>query len=185
SYNTDNITNQALWDALRNCRKKLAEELAVPPFVIFHDATLAEMLERRPENRAQFASLNGVGESKLEKYADAFLAVIEEYADSAGQGTTDTIAESLLLFRSGLDIQAIAEKRQLKDTTVYSHLASCIEQGEVTLEEVVDLKQQDINLIHETLLGLEDGSRKLKPVYDALDGMFDYNTLRCVQAALQ
>jgi len=66
---------------------------------------------------------------------------------------------------------------------VYSHLASCIEQGELNLDEVIDLDQQQISIIHETLLSLDDGSRKLKTVYDALDGMFDYNVLRCVQAA--
>jgi len=67
---------------------------------------------------------------------------------------------------------------------VYSHLANCIEQGELELKDVLDLSDQDITIIHETLLNVEDGSRKLKPVYDALEGMYDYHTLRCVQAAV-
>ncbi len=184
SYNTDNISNNLLWEALRDCRKKLAEENNVPPFVIFHDATLAEMMERQPSNRQQFIQLNGVGESKLEKYADAFLKVISTHIDTENQETTDTVSESLLLFRSGLDINTIASQRDLKTSTIYSHLASCIEQGEITLNEVIDLNQQEINIIHETLLSLDDGNKKLKPVFDALDGMYDYNILRCVQAAL-
>ena len=184
SYNTEKASNNLLWEALRTCRKKLAEENDVPPFVIFHDATLVEMLERQPKNATQFLSLSGVGESKLEKYADTFLDVIKEHANNDPLTSSDTVTETLLLFRSGQDITTIAEKRHLKTTTVYNHLASCIEQGELNLDEVVDINQQEITIIHETLLSLDDGSKKLKPAYDALDGMFDYNVLRCVQAAL-
>ena len=184
SYNTEKASNNLLWEALRACRKKLAEENGVPPFVIFHDATLVEMLERQPENATQFLSLSGVGESKLKKYADAFLDVIKEHANNDPLTSSDTVTETLLLFRSGQDVTTIAEKRHLKTTTVYNHLASCIEQGELNLNEVIEINQKDITIIHETLLSLDDGSKKLKPTYDALDGMFDYNVLRCVQAAL-
>ena len=184
SYNTEKASNNLLWEALRACRKKLAEENGVPPFVIFHDATLVEMLERQPENATQFLSLSGVGESKLKKYTDAFLDVIKEHANNDPLTSSDTVTETLLLFRSGQDVTTIAEKRHLKTTTVYNHLASCIEQGELNLNEVIEINQKDITIIHETLLSLDDGSKKLKPTYDALDGMFDYNVLRCVQAAL-
>ncbi len=175
--------DQALWEALRQCRKQLADELNVPPFVIFHDATLMEMLETRPENHQQFATLNGVGASKLEKYATAFLHVLEQHRQDTT--ATDSAAETLDLFRSGLDIAAIADKRQLKPSTVYSHLASGIEQGEIPLGKVIDLDERTIALIHETMLGLDDGGRKLKPVYDAFDGQYDYGTLRCIQAAVR
>ena len=183
SYNTDNASNNTLWEALRACRKKLADENDVPPFVIFHDATLSEMMERQPENNEQLLRISGIGETKLEKYGETFLKVISEHKNNEKRQVTDTVNETLLLFRSGQDIDTIASKRNIKTTTVYSHLASCIEQGDLNLDEVISLNQQDINIIHETLLNVDDGSRKLKPVYDALDGMFDYNTLRCVQAA--
>ncbi len=184
SYNTDKASNNTLWEALRACRKKIAEESNVPPFVIFHDATLSEMMERQPTNNQQFLQLNGVGESKLEKYAAAFLKVINEHVNNEKQGATDTVSESLLLFRSGLNVATIAEQRNIKAATVYTHLASCIEQGELSLNEVIDLNEHEIKLIHETLLSVDDGTRKLKPAYDALDGMFEYHTIRCVQAAV-
>jgi ATP-dependent DNA helicase RecQ len=180
----DNTIDSVLWEALRNCRKKLAEENAVPPFIIFHDAALAEMLERQPTNREQFARINGVGAKKIEQYADAFLAVINEYASSLLTGASDTVTESLMLFRSGLDVNAIAVQRKLKTTTVYSHLANCIEQGKLKLSDVIDLKEGEVNLIHEMLLTLDDGQNTLKPVFDALDGMYDYHILRCVQASV-
>lgn len=183
-YNSDVADNHILWEALRACRKQLAEENNVPPFVVFHDATLVEMLERQPLNREQLSHINGVGEKKIEKYADAFLKVINEHINREQQRTTDTVNESLLLFRRGLDANAIASQRKLKTSTIYCHLASCIEQGELKLDEVLDLSQQEINIIHETLLSIDSNDKKLKPAYDALEGMFDYNVLRCVQAAV-
>jgi ATP-dependent DNA helicase RecQ len=70
--------DQGLWNALRACRKRLAEEHGVPPYVIFHDATLREMLEFRPTTASQLLSITGVGQSKLERFGDAFLEVIRE-----------------------------------------------------------------------------------------------------------
>jgi ATP-dependent DNA helicase RecQ len=67
-----------VFDALRQLRKRLADETGVPPYVIFHDSTLLEMVERRPTTHEDFAALGGVGQRKLERYADAFLAVLRE-----------------------------------------------------------------------------------------------------------
>ncbi len=68
--------DQGLWNALRACRKRLAEEQGVPPYVIFHDATLREMLEFRPLTPEQLRSITGVGDSKLKRFGEEFLAVI-------------------------------------------------------------------------------------------------------------
>lgn len=73
---SDQITDQAGWDALRACRKELATRQGVPPYVIFHDATLYDMLVRRPTSLAELAEVNGVGAAKLEKYGEAFLEVL-------------------------------------------------------------------------------------------------------------
>jgi len=68
--------DQGLWNALRACRKRLAEEQGVPPYVIFHDATLREMLDFRPLTPEQLRSITGVGDSKLKRFGEEFLAVI-------------------------------------------------------------------------------------------------------------
>jgi ATP-dependent DNA helicase RecQ len=70
--------DQNLWNALRACRKRLAEEHGVPPYVIFHDATLREMLEFRPTTESELLSITGVGHSKLERFGAEFLEVIRE-----------------------------------------------------------------------------------------------------------
>jgi ATP-dependent DNA helicase RecQ len=71
--------DKQLWDALRQCRKTFADEKDVPPYVIFHDASLMDMVHYRPLTEQQFLAISGVGQSKLEKYGDAFLQVIREH----------------------------------------------------------------------------------------------------------
>lgn len=71
--------DQALWDSLRALRKQLAQEQGVPPYVIFHDATLLELVNRQPLSLADMATVSGIGASKLERYGEAFLAHIEEH----------------------------------------------------------------------------------------------------------
>jgi len=69
----------ALWEALRECRRELADEQGIPPYIIFHDRTLQEMCVTVPQTLEQFGQLGGVGERKLDKYGPAFLQVINEY----------------------------------------------------------------------------------------------------------
>ena len=66
-----------LWDALRAERARLAREQGVPAYVIFHDATLLQMLRERPRNPVQFAGISGVGAAKLARYGEAFIKVVE------------------------------------------------------------------------------------------------------------
>ena len=62
--------------------KALAEAQDVPPYVIFHDATLLDMVHLRPTNPDQFLLINGVGQSKLHKYGAEFLRIIKNYEAS-------------------------------------------------------------------------------------------------------
>ncbi len=72
--------DQALWEALRDCRQRLAKEQEVPAYMIFHDATLREMAQHRPATAEEMLGINGVGQSKLDRYGDAFLQVINDQA---------------------------------------------------------------------------------------------------------
>ena len=73
--------SQALFDALRAHRRALAEQQGVPPYVIFHDASLLEMAARRPRSLAEFASINGVGATKLERYGETFVEIIRGHTN--------------------------------------------------------------------------------------------------------
>ncbi len=75
--------HQPLWEALRECRKRIADELNVPPYVVFHDASLKEMLEVRPMSRMDLLTITGVGQSKLDKYGSEFIEVICRHAEAS------------------------------------------------------------------------------------------------------
>jgi ATP-dependent DNA helicase RecQ len=82
-----------LFEALRRRRKELADAAAVPPFVVFSDATLAEMAAFIPRDRDALLSINGVGQTKLERYGEEFLRVLRDH----GPGGDAAEDNSLLL----------------------------------------------------------------------------------------
>ena len=72
--------DKALLAALKARRQEIAREQGVSPWIIFAERTLIEMAAHKPRDRAGMAALHGVGEAKLARYADAFLAVVAEHA---------------------------------------------------------------------------------------------------------
>lgn len=66
------------WQALRVWRQQTAREHGVPPYVIFHDATLAAIIARWPENLDDLATVSGVGQAKLSRYGPSVLALLKE-----------------------------------------------------------------------------------------------------------
>jgi len=173
--------NSDLWEALRNRRQQLADEQGIPAYMIFHDATLAEMVENRPESLAQLSNISGVGESKLANYGEPFLDILNEYRGLENKTQSDTEEETLQLFRLGMNAEAIATQRGLKETTIYNHLAKGIERDEIPLDKVVPLEQDQLKAIRFAFEQFDSGKR-LKPIFDALEGEFSYEVLRCVRS---
>ena len=68
--------DEPLWQALKARRMELADEAGVPPYVIFHDATLKAFVHARPDSQAAMLALHGVGETKLKRYGEAMLEII-------------------------------------------------------------------------------------------------------------
>ena len=75
----DNPIGNPLFEALRAKRRALAEDVGVPPYVIFHDATLREMALTKPTNIHALGRISGVGARKLEAYGEDFLSVIAQF----------------------------------------------------------------------------------------------------------
>ncbi|MCY7295713.1 DNA helicase RecQ [Alteromonas sp. a30] len=74
--------DRALFAKLKNLRKRIAEEDEVPPFVIFTDLTLAEMARHLPQNSTDFLDISGVGDSKLRRYGERFMALISKHQET-------------------------------------------------------------------------------------------------------
>lgn len=77
AYEVPSDYDQQLFGHLRELRKTLADEAGVPPYVVFSDASLADMAAKKPTTRDAFLSIHGVGQNKLERYGQAFLSAIE------------------------------------------------------------------------------------------------------------
>lgn len=194
--------DQVLWETLRTKRMELALAQNVPPYVIFLDSTLEDMVLQHPHTLAEFARLSGVGTHKLERYAQIFIDVLDEHALQYGEGgtpSTKTITsahqeDSILpesaevtfeAFIQGQSLEQIATQRQLKLSTIYGHLSLAIEQGRLELRQVIKLKEEEIHDIEDKLLERPDEEQNtLKSVFEAFEGLYDYEILRCVRAHL-
>jgi len=186
--------DQALFDALRATRKKIADADGVPPFVVFSDATLAEMARTRPKDSRDMLQVSGVGDHKLRQYGKTFLDVIREWCqNNAVQKTSslsdkdlalsmsDTQKETLRLYREGLDLSGIAAQRGLKSSTISSHLEELLNLGaDIDLLKLVT-DRDSIPLIRKRLKKL--GAAGLSELRESLPESVGYDDIRLVRGA--
>ena len=78
----------------------------------------------------------------------------------------------------------IAKQRELKVSTIYSHLSDGIEAGLLDIKKVLDLTDNEFNEIISTIESLGDEADSLKNVFEALDEAYDYGVIRCVRASI-
>jgi ATP-dependent DNA helicase RecQ len=197
-----------LFQQLRMLRKKLADELNVPPYAIFPDSSLHAMVLRRPQDQAHFAGISGVGSSKLTAYGAAFTAVIREYclahnmemdlepAKEAYQqqtrSNTISMTQRLTLdfYRAGKSIQEIALERNIKPSTVLTHLTELIEAGEtIDITPLIPPGHYDIIVAALNQVGFAGGQATplppLRPIKELLGDDFSYDEIKLVRAYLR
>ncbi|UQY34425.1 DNA helicase RecQ [Pseudomonas fulva] len=171
------------WEALRALRKRLAEEHAVPPYVIFPDATLLEMLRSKPTTMAEMARVSGVGARKLERYGEAFLDVLAG-ADTPAP-VVDLRHELVSLARAGMTPSQIATQLGCSPKSAYAMLAEAIAEHQISLQQALDLPEELLGEIQDAFL---DGEGELPPVAEVsplFAGRIEEGVLHCVRAALQ
>ena len=125
---TSAVKTKELFEKLRVLRAVYAKDMGVPAYVIFSDASLKDMEQKKPTTMEGFSKISGVGKAKLEKYAPAFIKIIAKHQD--GNATKlPTHQKSYNLFLEGLSITQIAHKRGITENTVYTHLIKINEMG--------------------------------------------------------
>lgn len=190
--------NKDMFETLRALRKKIADELKVPPFVVFSDTTLKDMCVKYPQTKEEFLKLFGVGEVKAEKYGHEFMDTIKAYIDdnnidleniklqnvhaekdvqfSEGSAKKeDTRTTTYNLYKSGKNVAEIAKERGLRSMTIEEHLADCAKLGyEINYRDFVS---EDIEkLIIDTYNKI--GGDRLKPIKEALPPEITYTEIR-------
>ena len=197
---------EALFQSLRNLRKRLADEQGVPPYVVFPDMSLRAMAQQRPQSEAQFARIPGVGSRKLEAYFMPFTHAIKDYCElhnlaiglesvkeekakkteelAASQVHTGPSTRQLTLdlYRQGQSIAEIARERNLKPSTIISHLAELIEAGEAVNVEYL-IQPGHYEIIVNALQQI--GDEVLKPVKDFLGDEYSYDEIKLVRSLMR
>jgi ATP-dependent DNA helicase RecQ len=193
--------DEGLFEVLRSVRKNMADAAGVPPYVVFGDVALRQMARRYPRSDVEFLAIPGVGQQKLKQYGAPFITVIEEWlsendprdfppvefpelsaSPNRDRGLNSTQHESLKLFQSGQSVEAIATTRKLATTTIESHLAACIAEGQLTdVSQLVSKDEFDkvraLCLTHGT-----DGG--LRPLFELCDEQISYGKIRMIVAAV-
>ena len=191
-----------LFEALRVLRKEMADARSLPPYIIFSDVTLRHLSRDYPQNSAAFLVVPGVGEKKCADYGPEFLLAIREWVAAHGTetfaplpptvgsapstklakpegGLNDSVFETLSLLRLGKSITEIAEIRKLAESTIGSHLAQAIEQGEVVDVRIFYSAEEELEM-EKAFEGYTEIA--LKPIFEHHGGKFSYGNLRIYRA---
>lgn len=200
-----------LFERLRQVRYRLADDANIPPYMVFADATLRAMAARRPDTRERLLALSGVGAAKLEQFGSSFLREITTWLDERGldawpegdgpeqtshrkprpryerserraAAVGETARRSLDLFNEGLTIEEIAARRGLAESTIASHLAQAIEEGE-EIDVTALIPAERARRIEREMERL--GAESLRPVKDALGDDVSYTDLHLARAMLR
>lgn len=201
----NNWEAEKLFDSLRALRLSLAEEQEVPPYAIFPDKTLLEMVQYRPQDRKTLGCISGVGEVKLDRFGAAFLAGLKQHEEEHGrpanvpgipedrrqkrerqqkkqQGLSPTARESLDLYRELGDIDAVAERRGFKPASIWRHLEQAARLHKIDYRTLVGLPDVEIEKVRNTLDQFRQrGIVALTPVFEALEGKYPYEIIRIIR----
>jgi len=187
-----------LWEKLRSLRSEIAQGENVPPYVIFHDSTLRELVQIQPQTLEEMKEIYGIGQKKSERYGEQIVKIIQDHVEKHGirkipsekpvQDTksdwlSPTVLETLSLFKTGKSPEEIAEFRHLAVGTVYGHLSEIIREGQLSLKDAVRLDEEEILEIKDAYQSLpEDQQGRLKPVFEKFEGKYNYGIIRCIVA---
>ncbi|MDI6048878.1 DNA helicase RecQ [Flavobacterium sp. XS2P24] len=176
----------SLFETLRKLRYEISKEEEVPAYVIFSDAALRQMETERPMSDTELLAIDGVGRVKLEKYGDAFIKAIIDFQKSKvvrKKKEATTYKETLELYKSGLSVEEIAQKRKLGLSTIMSHLAKLYVDGaDIDLNPFIS--KEEVSQIAEAQIKLESPNA-LKPYFDYLEEKIDYGKIRLALAILE
>lgn len=171
-----------LKQALKSWRYKTAEEEGVPAYVIFNDRSLNDLLDQLPQTVGDFYNISGFGETKVQKFGEEILAIIQSFKKAPKKSKTPTYLITLEMLREGLSLEDIAKERGIQLTTIYSHLSQVYEEDKLSTDEVEALVSKK-DLARFALTPPEiiaEGT--LKPIYEFHEEQIDYGVIRLLKA---
>ncbi len=163
-----------LFERLRELRTEIAKEEQMPAYVVFNDASLKDMEAKKPQTLDEFMMISGVGQAKLDKYGALFLNLLknDKKLPVAQKLKGKTYEKTFKLYRDGLSISEIAEKRRLNEDTIFGHLTKLHDQGEeIDLNQFV--AQKDLAALEKAKTEIDDPAG-LKVFYEHFEEKMPY-----------
>lgn len=180
--NSRSVEIEMLFDRLKQLRKQLADRHSLAPYVIFHDSSLKIMAQIQPKSLPEFAKISGVTEHKLNQYGEEFISEIRAFCQEQKLPVplpSQSNMITLQFYQQGLGIEAIAAQRNLKTSTIYTHLSELIEMNQpVDLDRfVLPVKQEIILKAIQTC-----GAESLTTLRENLGESYSYDEIKLVRA---
>jgi ATP-dependent DNA helicase RecQ len=175
---TTKAKKDSLFERLRKLRQEIALAENIPAYLVFNDATLKEMERARPMSEPDFLEISGVGQRKLEVYGEDFIAEIVAFSNEKikTRKKKDTHKITYDLYKEGFTIDEISEKRNLKSTTIFSHLALLYTEGKDI--DIYDfITKQEVEKVRDAKDELES-PQTLKPYFEHLNAEIEYFKIR-------
>ena len=167
--------DESLVEKIRAFRKQLAQVNKVPAYVIFHDATLHELSDKKPKNKTELLDIQGMGNVKVERFGEDLLNIISNHKVDETESKKSTVEQTLTLYEKGMTVEEIAEARTLSPTTVLGHLCKLYEENHpIDLNKYVT--EFEVNTIKSARRRVNN-TNQLKPIYEALNGEVDYHKI--------
>ena len=118
---------------LKEVRKKEAGKAGIADYMVFSDATLDDMVKRKPKTVEELAEVEGVGEVKLIKFGRPFISAIRKFEGlKANVPVGTSVKETMILFEAGIEVAEIAKIKGIAESTVLGHLASLLDEDKIT-----------------------------------------------------
>jgi len=171
---------EGLFEKLRVLRKQIADQNHLPPYIIFNDATLHEMVAYLPKNNSDFLKINGVGQEKLKRYGSQFLALIN--TQTPIPFLSANYLETEKLWHQDLTLEQIAKIKGCVVGTVINHLEKLKESGYILDFDKIKPELNRFSQIKTAFIQSKDN--KLSPVKTILGDDFSYDEIRLARLFL-
>lgn len=206
AFSEADIPFPELFETLKKWRKETADELGMPAYTVLHQKALIQIVCHLPDSLDSLLALAGIGPMTVDKYGEPILNMVAEFCKEksidptvsrlglnkgatlkslAGQKQRPqktTYLVTLELFQNGLSIEDIANQRGLVVSTIEKHLTQAVEQGELTLNSLIQ-DVEKIERIRAQITSVEGFT--MKPVKEALGETVRYAEIAWVLAEMK
>ncbi len=183
------IIRDELFEHLRTVRKQIADSEGVPAYIVFSDATLSDMAQKKPVTRAEMLNVTGVGQEKFNRYGETFMRAVRAFVGEKLNTAEDTKEAAKVLdipthqithqfYQQGWSMEQMASKRKITPGTIFTHLIRLQQEGvEIDWNRFISGSERAAIMAGVRALQMQKGDR-IQPLFEHLEEKFTYEKIR-------